>query len=231
MLSRNFFRNLCNRQTLGVSFLILLLGLVGNAFGDGPREQRLPRPPSPPPQAVRAETKFQAIPDSKLEIRAIAYDGSVNGTLTVQVRNAGKSAQKFSAAGLYFVPDGNPDTAPQRLGAVGPMQLTQGETKETSELVVDAGQTVEVKLDVFCIDSHRGAPTSQNVFHVGATKMPKELTTTIEGRADAEVRAKRAAGDAAPRPAAKGAIQSEVWKSRDAKWIKLDGEGAQEAGK
>ena len=54
---------------------------------------------------------------------------------------------------------------------------------------------------------------------------------TIEGRAENAVRAKRASGDRAPRPAAKSEIQSEVWKSRDAKWIKLDGEGQQEATK
>ncbi len=32
-------------------------------------------------------------------------------------------------------------------------------------------------------------------------------------------------------PAARAAVQGEVWKSRDAKWIKLDGESKQEAGK
>ena len=32
-------------------------------------------------------------------------------------------------------------------------------------------------------------------------------------------------------PAAKSAVQSEVWKNRDKKWIKLEGEGAQEAAK
>jgi hypothetical protein len=71
------------------------------------------------------------------------------------------------------------------------------------------------------------------VFNIGATRMPKELAATIEGRADNAVRAKRASGAAAPaaRPAAKSEIQSEVWKSRDAKWIKLDGEGQQEATK
>jgi hypothetical protein len=38
-------------------------------------------------------------------------------------------------------------------------------------------------------------------------------------------------GTPAPRKAAKSAIQSEVWKSRDANWQKLDGEGKQEANK
>ncbi len=32
-------------------------------------------------------------------------------------------------------------------------------------------------------------------------------------------------------PRAKGAVHQQVWKNRDDKWIKLGGEGAQEAGK
>jgi len=231
MATRRLFRAPCNPTSVVVSLLVLLIGLVGTAFGEGPiREQRL-RPPPPPPQAVRHDTAFKTVPGSKLLIRAVEYDGSVNGKLTVQVRNTGKATQKFSASGLYFVPEGDPDRAPQRLGAVGPMQIAGTQTKETKELAIAAGKTVEVTLDVFCIDSHRSAPTPRNAFHVGKTKLPKELSTTIERRADAEVAAKRTAGEAAPRPAAKSAIQSQVWRSRDAKWVKLDGEGQQEADK
>ena len=32
-------------------------------------------------------------------------------------------------------------------------------------------------------------------------------------------------------PKAKSAVQSQVWKNRDKKWIELDGEGKQEATK
>src|SRR5262249_13202214 len=78
---------------------------------------------SPPPTPVRTDPTFRAVPDAKLDVRAVQYDGSTNGKLVVQVKNNGKSAQKFSAQGLYFVPEGNPDSAPQRLGAVGPMQV------------------------------------------------------------------------------------------------------------
>ena len=41
--------------------------------------------------------------------------------------------------------------------------------------------------------------------------------------------ADKAGGFAAP--AATSAVQSEVWATRDAKWIELDGEGTQEADK
>lgn len=222
-----------------LSLLVLVIG--GTALADRvpvPQQRRVPltpnAEPAPAPTPVRHDTKFGAVPDSKLEMRAVQYDGAVNGRLHVQVRNPSKTAQKFSAKGLYFVPEGNPDTAPQRLGAVGPMQLAadgQAGGKELGELDVAPGATVDVVLDVFCIDSHRSSPSPQNSFNVGVKRMPKELAQTIENRADAAVNAVRASGNAAPRPAAKSSIQGEVWRSRDSKWIELDGEGKQEMGK
>jgi hypothetical protein len=221
-----------NPVKIAVSLLVLLVALLGTAMGEPQRQEQRRRPTPQQAGTVRHDTKFHTVPGSKLEIRAVVYNGSVNGTLNVEVRNPDKVAQKFSAAGLYFVPEGNPDTAPQRLGAVGPLQqIATNAGKELTELEIAPGATVEVALDVFCIDSHRGSPSPQNVFNVGVTKMPKELSATIENRADNMVRAKRAEGAAAPRPAAKGDIQGEVWKSRDAKWIPLDGEGKQEVGK
>jgi hypothetical protein len=233
----NFSRSLRNLVSIAVS-LFVLLGTIGIATADvddmvwdgerAPIRQR--HRPATPPKAVRHDTKFIRVPDSKLQIRAIEYDGSTNGVLKVQLKNSEKSAMKFSATGLYFVPEGDPATAPQRLGAVGPMQLAQGSTKkELTAIEVPAGQTIEVALDVFCIDSHRSSPSPQNVFSVGTKRMPKELAATIERSADLAVSAEREKGSSAPRPAAKSAIQSEVWKSRDAKWIQLDGEGRQEA--
>ncbi len=206
----------------------LLLLLVGTALAE---RQRIPQRPLPT-KPVRHETAFKAVPGTPLQIRAIEYDGAVNGRLTVQVKNTQKSALKFSAQGLYFIPEGDPDTAPQRLGAVGPMQLaTDKEAVERTEVEVPAGGMVELHLDVFCIDSHRSSPSTENTFAVGNTRMPKELSTTIEQRATSAVKEAADEGDAAPRAAAKAKVQSEVWRSRDAKWIKLDGEGKQEAGK
>jgi hypothetical protein len=212
-----------------VSLLVLLIG--GAAFADRrhPEQQRRP-PQHVDTSPVRHDTKFHAVPEAKLEMRAVEYDGSTNGRLRVEIRNSAKISQKFSAKGLYFVPEGDPDAAPQRLGAVGPMQMAN-DGKEVSELDIAPGATVEVTLDVFCIDSHRSSPSSQNSFNVGVKRMPKELAQTIEKRADSAVDAARADGNAAPRPAAKSSIQGEVWRSRDAKWVELDGEGKQEVGK
>jgi len=180
----------------------------------------------------RHDTKFKPVPESKLQIRAVEYDGATNGTLKVELKNPEKTAMTFSATGLYFVPAGNPDTAPQRLGAVGPMQLAADkEGKEVASVEVAPGATIEVALDVFCIDSHRSSPSPKNVFSVGAKRMPKALAQTIEKGADHAVATERLKGTAKARPAAKAAIQAEVWKSRDEKWIKLDGEGKQEVTK
>ena len=205
MSARNFMRNL-------IVLVVSLVVAVANA-GD------------------RHETKFKSVPASSLQIRAVEYDGAVNGTLKVQVRNSTKTAQTFAATGLYFVPQGDPDTAPQRLGAVGPMQLATDGKKEQASIEVPAGATIDIALDVFCIDSQRGAPTSKNVFDVGATRMPKELSRQIEAGADEAVASAKKSGELTPRPAAKSAIQSKVWESRDSSWVELDGEGKQEVAK
>lgn len=202
-------RSVRNLAALAVSLLVLF---AGTAMADG----------------VRHNTKFKRLPGSKLEIRAVEYDGNTNGVLKVQLKNTAKDKMTFSASGLYFVPEGDADKAPQRLGAVGPIQLG---AKEVTQVEVAAGETVEVALDVFCIDSHRSSPSPKNVFNVGASRMPKELAATIEKSADRVVRAEAAKGTPAPRKAAKSSIQSEVWKSRDSKWLELDGEGKQEATK
>lgn len=211
-----------------LSLVFLVVVMVGTALAERPAPQQ--RRPHQPPTPTRHDTAWKSVPGSKLQIRAVEYNGSTNGTLTVQVKNTEKATQKFTATGLYFVPEGDPDKAPQRLGAVGPMQIAT-DKKEVSELVVPAGATVEVQLDVFCIDSHRPSPSPSNRFSIGATKMPKELAATIESRASSAVTKAAESGASAPRPAAKSAIQSEVWRSRDSKWVELDGEGKQEAAK
>lgn len=220
-------------RTLAYSLLVLLT-FVGVALAKRMPDNYRPRQPDreDPPEIVRHDTSFKKVPGSKLEIRAVQYDGSTNGTLVVELRNRTKTELAFSAAGLYFVPDGDPDSAPQRLGAVGPMQIAkEGAAKELTSVKIAPGATMEVSLDVFCIDSHRASPSPANVFTVAKKRMPKDLTATIEERADSKVKAKKASGVEAARPAAKQEIQGEVWRSRDAKWIELDGEGSQEAGK
>jgi hypothetical protein len=184
--------------------------------------------------AAHADKGFAPVPamhgekEQPFDLRIVSYDGSTNGALTVEVRNKTKVARTFDAQGLYFVPQMNANEAPQRLGAVGALQTEKGGAWTYGENTnVAAGETVRVKLDVFCIDSHRASPTSSTPFALAKDRLPKELSTNIRGAA--KKAADSVGGYAAPM--AKSNMQGEVWKNRDADWIELEGEGKQEVGK
>jgi hypothetical protein len=164
----------------------------------------------------------------QLKLKVSKYVGGTNGELTVEVTNPGSAPAEFDAQGLYFVPTGDPDHAPQRLGAVGPFQVRseQGSPRK-SKLTVPAGGKATLTLDVYCIDSHRRSPRTGDDFALAPERMPKQLSSEIH--AEAGKAAEKAGGYAAP--AAKSSVQSEVWKARDKKWLKLYGEGKQEATK
>jgi hypothetical protein len=165
---------------------------------------------------------------SPLLMRVVKYQGSTNGAITIEVKNPTSEPQEFSAKGIYFVPQGPANEAPQRLGAVGPFQLkTSNGPQRLRSTTIAAGATERMTLDVYCIDSHRASPSSSTNFHVAKARAPESLTNDID--ASAEKAAAPYGGVAAP--AAKSSVQSEVWKKRDRKWIKLEGEGAQEDGK
>jgi hypothetical protein len=185
--------------------------------------------------ALADHHKFAPIPPdqtggkaSGMELRIVKYDGATNGVLQVEVKNTRAQSTQFSAKGLYFVPAGNPNEAPQRLGAVGPFSLKtdQGwQRRDTAS--IPPGGVAELKLDVYCIDSHRSSPSSSTGFRIAKDRVPKRVAEDIlEGAAEA---AAPLGGVSSPR--AKGAVQSQVWKHRDDNWIELDGEGKQEAGK
>jgi len=163
-----------------------------------------------------------------LEMRVVDYNGSVNGVIEVEVRNPTSQAVDFSAKGIYFVPDGNPDHAPQRVGAVGPFLVKNGKKWEREKAFsVAADSTARMKLDVYCIDSQRGSPSSQTSFHVAKGRIPVRVIEAI----DASAAAAAAPMGGVSAPEAKSAVQSQVWENRDKKWVPLDGEGKQEVGK
>ena len=177
-----------------------------------------------------AATAFDPLPPnpnekpSGLLIRVVRYEGSTNGGMTVEVKNPTAQPVEFSPGGLFFVPQVDPDKAPQRLGAVGSF-LLKGQPAE--KVTVGAGGALQLGLDVYCIDSHRSSPSSSTPFRIGKERMPRQLTQAIDANS------KKAADSlggvhAAP---AKSAVQGEVWKTRNEKWIKLDGESKQEANK
>jgi hypothetical protein len=165
-----------------------------------------------------------------LLMRIVKYEGNTNGAITVDVRNPLATPQVFSAKGVYFVPQADADQAPQRLGAVGPFQVHgggNGPRPRVERLTIAPGATQRLTLDVYCIDSHRASPSSSTSFRVAKDNLPDSLVGAIS--ADAERSAAAYGGVSAA--AAKPAVQSEVWKNRDRKWIELDGEGRQEIGK
>jgi hypothetical protein len=94
-------------------------------------------------------------------------------------------------------------------------------------MTIPAKSTVRMKIDVYCIDSHRASPSPATGFHVARDRVPQAVSAQI----DEDARAASAPLGGVAAPAAKSAVQGEVWKNRDKKWIKLDGEGRQEAGK
>jgi len=165
---------------------------------------------------------------SPLLMRVVEYAGRTNGAITVEVKNPTGTPQEFNAKGIYFVPTGDANNAPQRLGAVGPFQLqsTNG-PQRMDRTTIAPGAVARMTLDVYCIDSHRASPSPATGFRVAKDRVPPPLVRAID--ADAQRAAEGYGGVSAP--AAKGSVQSEVWKNRDKKWIPLDGEGKQEAAK
>jgi len=160
-----------------------------------------------------------------LKIKFVRYDGGTNGQMVVDVKNSSRKGQTFSADGVYFVPQGKPEQAPQRLGASGPfMEVANNKIgKAKSSLRLKPGETKRIRLEVFCIDSHRSSPNKKTKFSIAKKLLPKKL------RRDLKTSNKRIYRKYKQNiKHAKSAIQSNMWKTRDAKWIKLEGERVHE---
>jgi hypothetical protein len=191
---------------IGIALTLVLLGAAPASAGEG----------------------FVPLPqlggkDAGLKARFVGYQ---DHQVTIEVQNATRQPRIFQSAGLFFVPQGDPDKAPQRMGAAGPFEVEeQGRWRDQQSLEVAPGQTVKLRLKVFCLDSHRASPTDGQAFRLAKQRLPQSL------RQDIETGATRINATNTYAPAAKGsAIQSEVWKHRNKKWIKLEGERAREQG-
>jgi hypothetical protein len=174
--------------------------------------------------------EFVSLPElggksKQLKVRLVRYDGSTNGRMVVDVKNSGKTTTAFVAEGLYFVPEGKPDQAPQRLGAAGPFVVTGGKRQaaHVQKLALKPGEVRRIELEVFCIDSHRSSPSNQTKFSIAKKRLPKQLRQQITEGAAKAIRDNK--GDVAR---SKGAIQSNTWQVRDDDWIPLEGERKQE---
>ncbi len=102
---------------------------------------------------------LQAGQPSGLKLRIVKYQGDTNGSMLVDVVNDEPVPQPFVATGLYFVPKGDPETSPQRLGAAGPFDVVGAKgASPKDQLIVAPGATVRLELQVFCIVTPRRSP-------------------------------------------------------------------------
>lgn len=173
-------------------------------------------------------TQFVSIPGKvkNLELRIVEYDGGTNGAMVVEVKNSGSKIATFAALGLFFVPLQTANKAPQRLGASGPFteQVEKTQRVHTGDLKLAAGETKRLRLEVFCIDSHRASPTNETQFSLAKKRLPKSLTADMK-KSNAKI---YKASKGSPKKF-RGRIQKNMWEQRNKKWIKVEGEGKQES--
>ncbi len=181
--------------------------------------------------AFATEAPFQALPKaaegaaSGLQLKVLRYDGNTNGGMVVKVHNPTTTMRTFEAQGLYFVPNMKPDDAPQRLGAAGPFSVERGGTWVTDEkLELAAGASVTLRLEVFCIDSHRSSPSAETPFRLAKARLPKGISGPIEAGTKAILQG----NNAKTAREASDAVQEHVWKTRNKQWIPVEGERADE---
>ena len=186
--------------------LFVALLVSGLAHASGPEFQRIPA---------------LGLDDGGLNLRIVRYTGGTNGGMEVEVRNPGRVAKKFNPKGIFFIPDMPADDAPQRLGAAGPMEVQlDDDWKALDDATIRPGETRRFRLQVFCIDSHRSSPSPSTPFRLAKKRLPKELRAEIEQgtrkimRSQKAKTAKKSSSD----------VQGHVWKTRNKKWIKLEGE-------
>lgn len=155
---------------------------------------------------------------SQLQVRVVDYR---SGRLTVEIFNYGYAGQTFVPDGLYFVPTGDADSAPQRMGAAGPFAYWDaGAWKKVAgaRLLIPGRRRVRIQLEVFCLDKHRSSPRNGQPFVVASKRLPKGL----RGQIISQTRSTwHRAGD---RSTARSRTQSMIWQTRKKKWIKLQGE-------
>ena len=181
--------------------------------------------------SASADDRFHPLPpapgqDGKFELRVVRYDAGVHGEMIVEVHNLGSDNAAFSARGLYFTPDEDVNTAPQRLAVVGGVR-TGSEDAPRELIQVAANASVKVRFDVYCIDEDRHSPGSTTQFTVARSRLPENLIRGIEvSTADVVKTIKLKADEDQQRQ-----IQPLVWMARrepGVRNVKLRGDGAQE---
>jgi hypothetical protein len=166
-----------------------------------------------------ADDKFHPAPDmgTRFELKVDRYTDGVHGEMTVLVHNLGSHDDSFSARGMYFLPDDHADQ--QRLTVVGGIRAGSEDAPRTAVLVA-AGATVRLRMDVYCIDYNRHAPETATQFTVASARLPDRLLAAIEAATVATVRTVRFKPDADQMTI----IQGRVWAARESRRTRLRGD-------
>lgn len=170
---------------------------------------------------------FDSIPATNtktrgLTMKVVGYDGSTNGEMTVVVKNSKGKRVLFDPSGLYFVPQMDPEKAPQRLGAAGPYEIfVDGKwVAYQKPTLIPAKGIRKVRLQLFCLDSHRSSPNSSTPFRLSKKRLSKKLRQTLK----AETKKARAGGGHYKSAPVKSRQQNVIWENRDKEWEELEGE-------
>jgi len=195
-------------------FALAVAGLVGGLAASASADDRYRPIPSGPGQT------------GQLELRVMQYDKGVYGEMTVEIHNRGAQPASFSASGLYFTPDDDPDSAPQRLAIVGGVR-TGSEEAPRAGVALAGDATLRIRFDVYCIDEDRDAPESDTPFTLARSRMPPRLIAALEASTRDVVKTIKLKPDDDQRRQ----LQPLVWQARRSAPAKLVGDGAQERGK
>jgi len=166
-----------------------------------------------PLPSIEAQASTKAYFQTSLKIRFVKF---VRGKAIVELRNDGAFKTTFKAQGLFFVPEVNPERAPQRMVAAGPFYVASRSTP-LSSLGIAAGKKARVTLNVFCLDAHRSYPSDGQRYRIAKARLPKDLRSAIS-RGAATIVNSASARQASYR------LQSHIWTVRSGDWVRLEGE-------
>lgn len=171
-----------------------------------------------------ADDAFHAVPAAPdqggpLELRVVSFGNGVHGEMVVEVRNPSAEPAVFFVSGLYFVPDDDGGEAPQRMGVIGGGR-TGVEEAPRAGIKLAAGAARKVRLDVYCIDRSRHAPSSGTTYTLAGARMPARLAVALADGTRPMI------GDrlGPPDDALANQIQEQVWTIRKRVRARLAGE-------
>lgn len=191
--------------------MVWCVAWVGLFLGVGPRAQKA----HATKQGALCLNKPGQV--QKLHIKVLGYRG---WKMEIVVTNKSHSPRSFEPNGLYFIPKGSPERAPQRLAASGPFyaKMSRKWARHTKGIKIPANSQQKLRLEVFCLDSHRSSPRNGQAFRLANKRLPQSLRRVFRKNSIKYMKQHKS------RSHFRGANQSMIWRERNKKWIKLEGE-------